>query len=202
MGAEPADRRTLFFGDSFVAGAGDPECRGWVGRVGAASAAAGMGLTAYQLGVRGQTSVEVAERWEREAAPRLLEGADCRVVFSFGANDATIEDGRRRVEPALSVRTLGAVLDAAAARGLPAFVVGPGPVCEAGQDSRISRLSAQFASVCAGRDVPFVGVIEALASNAAWVQEAKANDGVHPGAGGYDALAQLVLAGGWLDWIG
>ena len=161
-----------------------------------------MALTAYPLGVRGQTSVEVAERWEREAAPRLLDGADCRVVFSFGSNDATIEDGRRRVEPAVSVRTLAGVLDAAAALGLAAFVVGPPPVCEPGQDSRISRLSAQFSAVCAGRDVPFVGVVEALAASPAWVGEAKAGDGVHPGSGGYDALAQLVLAGGWLDWIG
>lgn len=36
-----------FVGDSFVAGFGDPEHRGWVGRVAAGSAA-----TVYNLGIR------------------------------------------------------------------------------------------------------------------------------------------------------
>ena len=44
------DRRVLFFGDSIVAGVGDPEGRGWVGRVVAASFASGLPLTAYPLG--------------------------------------------------------------------------------------------------------------------------------------------------------
>ena len=36
---------------------------GWVGRVVAASFAAGTPVTAYNLGVRGETSVQVASRW-------------------------------------------------------------------------------------------------------------------------------------------
>ena len=36
----------------------------------------------------------------------------------------------------------------------------------------------------------------------AWTTEAAANDGSHPGAGGYQALAQLVLGGGWPVWLG
>jgi hypothetical protein len=46
-----ADRRILFFGDSLVAGVGDPSGDGWVGRVVAASCAAGLPVTAYNLGV-------------------------------------------------------------------------------------------------------------------------------------------------------
>jgi acyl-CoA thioesterase I len=49
--------------------------------------------------------------------------------------------------------------------------------------------------------VPFVDVFGALCANAAWTAEAAAGDGAHPGAGGYAALAQLVLAGGWLEWL-
>ncbi|HEY1540058.1 MAG TPA: GDSL-type esterase/lipase family protein [Solirubrobacteraceae bacterium] len=201
MTAPRVDRRILFFGDSFVAGTGDPEGRGWVGRVAAATWAAGLPMLAYPLGVRRETSVQVAERWRAEAAPRLLEGADCRVVFSFGTNDATLEGGGPRVAPGVSVATLGRVLDEAAQRRLPAFVVGPATSCDDEQDARIAVLSRSLAQVCAVRGVPFVAVTDALAASAAWRDEAAAGDGVHPGACGYAALARLVLAGGWLDWL-
>ena len=49
--------------------------------------------------------------------------------------------------------------------------------------------------------MPFVDVFGALRANAAWTAEAAAGDGTHPGAGGYAALARLVLAHGWLDWL-
>jgi hypothetical protein len=80
------DRRVLFFGDSLVAGVGDPEGRGWVGRVVEASFGAGMPLTAYNLGVRRETSVEIAGRWQAEAPPRLTPEAECSVVFSSAAS--------------------------------------------------------------------------------------------------------------------
>ncbi len=202
MTAPDRDLRVLFFGDSFVAGTGDPQARGWVGRVAAASWAAGIPTSAYALGIRRETSLEVAARWRAEALPRLLAGADCRFVVSFGANDATFEDGRARVDPELSARTLATLLDGAARLGLPAFVVGPPPSCDAEQDERIGALTRRFATVCASREVPFVPVHAALVASATWGEEARAGDGVHPGAGGYTALAELVLAGGWLDWVG
>jgi acyl-CoA thioesterase-1 len=67
------DRRVLFFGDSLVAGVSDPMGLGWVGRVVAASFAAGTPLTAYNLGVRAETSVQLASRWRQETGPRLSE---------------------------------------------------------------------------------------------------------------------------------
>jgi len=195
------DRRVLFFGDSIVAGVGDPEARGWVGRVAAASRAAGLPLTAYPLGVRRQTSVEVAERWLREARPRLLDGADCRVVFAVGVNDATFEDGAPRVEPDVSEATLGRMLDEAAQLGLPAFVVGPSPVCDDAHNARLADLTERFRLACAARRVPFCGVLEPLEVAAVWLREAAAGDGAHPGAVGYETLASLVVAGGWLGWL-
>jgi acyl-CoA thioesterase-1 len=199
--ATTPDRRVLVFGDSFVAGVGDPQCRGWVGRVGEASWAAGIPLTLHSLGIRRQTSVEVAARWLAEARPRADAGIDCRVVFSFGANDATIEDARERVAPAESAATLHRVLGEAAALGLASFVVGPAPVGEPEQDDRIAMLRTRFAAVCDARAVTFVPIDEPLRASAAWLAEAAEGDGTHPAAGGYGALAALVLAGGWLAWL-
>ena len=191
------DRRVLFFGDSFIAGTGDPTGLGWVGRVVAASYADGVALTAYVLGVRGQSSVQVAKRWRAEAQPRIDPACDCRAVFSFGTNDS----GTAAITPERSVQTLATVLDGAGALGLRTFVVGPPPVGDGQRDDRVAALSESFADVAAARGVPFVSVIEPLRASRSWTREAAAGDGAHPAAGGYSALARLVLAAGFVGWL-
>jgi acyl-CoA thioesterase I len=196
-----ADRRILFFGDSLVAGAGDPSGLGWVGRLVAASFAAGAPVTAYNLGVRGETSVQVGSRWRQETGPRLVPGADTRIVLSFGANDATSDGGKPRVEAERSCDALVSILDRARTIDLPALVVGPAAVEDAEHNQRIHSLSVAFASVCTERGAPFVSVIEPLLASTVWMDDVAAGDGAHPGAAGYDALARRVLDGGWLDWL-
>jgi acyl-CoA thioesterase-1 len=196
-----SERIVLVFGDSFAAGVGDPDGLGWTGRVTAASWAAGLRPTTYALGVRGQTSEEVVARWPLEARPRLLGGDAGRVAFCFGANDATPIMGTTRVRPASSVACLADALAEAAAWRLPAFVVGPPPAGDAAQHGRILALEVAFADVCREHGAPFVPTCEALLADGAWMHEARAGDGAHPGARGYAALARLVLRGGWLDWL-
>ena len=73
--AASADRRVFFVGDSYVAGVGDPERRGWVGRAGGADATAtACPITAYNLGVRRDTSDDIARRWAAEVAARRGRG--------------------------------------------------------------------------------------------------------------------------------
>lgn len=194
------DRRLLFFGDSFTAGAGDPTALGWVGRV----AAACQPLTAYNLGVRGETSVQVAARWQGEAWPRLRADAPHGVVFAVGANDACGEpadDDAPRVDPGHSAATLAELLEAAELMRLPAFVVGPIPVGSPCADARVLELDAAYARLCHGRGLPYAPVAEALRDDPAWREEARAGDGVHPGAAGYARLAALILAGGFRTWL-
>ena len=157
-----------------------------------ASWAAGIPLTAYNLGVRREPSVAVVARWAVEARPRIAPGADSRVVFSFGANDATLEAGRERVSADDGVRALDAALGHAAGLGLPALVVGPPPVDDDGQAERIVARSERFAEACASRRVPYVPVVDDLRRTGPWIAEARAGDGAHPGAGGYAQLAELV----------
>ena len=151
------DRRVLFFGDSFVAGVGDPSGLGWVGRAVAAAHAAGRPLTAYNLGVRRDTSADVAARWQTEARVRMRAAeASYGVVFGFGTNDATAEDGRVRVAPGEAADALGRMIDAALGAGLAVFVVGPPPAGAPAQDQRVRELSAAFAGVARKRGVRFV----------------------------------------------
>lgn len=195
------DLRLLCFGDSFVAGVGDPRGQGWVGRVVEAAHAAGRPLMAYNLGVRRETSVEVAVRWRFEAMPRRAAGADCRAIFAVGANDTTVENGSPRVAPDRSCMALDKMLGQAAEIGLPAAVVGPPPAGDAEQQARVVALSAAFVEVCAAREVPFWPVAETLLASRTWLDEAVAGDGAHPAAGGYDLLAQTLLDGGLFDWL-
>ena len=196
------DRRILFFGDSFVAGAGDPTGLGWVGRVTAASHDAGLPITPYNVGVRHDTSADVEARFAAETAARTRWAtAHYGIVFSVGGNDMTVVDNRLRVAPGVAVRTLMRLIDVAQAEGRSVFVVGPPPVGDHDQDERIRELSSQFAHAVAHRRVPYVETAKPLGGDDAWRSEAAANDGTHPGAGGYAALAQLVLAGGWSDWL-
>jgi lysophospholipase L1-like esterase len=195
------DLRLLCFGDSFTAGVGDPHGQGWVGRVVEAAFAAGRPLTAYPLGVRRETSVEVAVRWRFEAMPRIARDADCRVVFAVGANDTTVEAGGPRVTPERSCLALGKMLDQALELGLPAAVAGPPPVGDAAQRSRAIELTDAFGELCAARAVSFWPVARALDASRPWLEEQAAGDGAHPGARGYELLAQALLDGGLLEWL-
>ena len=66
----PRDIALVFIGDAYVAGYGDPKGSGWVSRVVGRTAHPDVDITAYQLGVRGDTSADVLSRWRAEAPPR------------------------------------------------------------------------------------------------------------------------------------
>ncbi|MGW4632073.1 GDSL-type esterase/lipase family protein [Nocardia sp. NPDC004415] len=192
--------RICFLGDSFVQGIGDPAYRGWVGRVLTATAT---DITAFNLGIRRNTSDDVVARCWPEVTARTAPEADNRIVLSFGSNDMVEEDGRPRVDPTRTLANLTALLTESTRRGMSALVVGPPPVIDAGEPHlrRTTRLAAEMSALCHARSVPFVEVTEVLATDPVWVAEVRDGDGAHPGSAGYDRLAELVLDGGWKDWI-
>jgi acyl-CoA thioesterase-1 len=194
------DIRVCFFGDSFTAGVGDDQALGWVGRVVAQARADGMGLTAYNLGVRRETGPEIARRIEGEAAPRLRDGDAFGVVFSFGVNDTTTTGGEQRVAPVASRSALAAVADLCLACGWALLVVGPAPVADEAHNERISALTAALASDCASRELPFVDVASLLTNDRPWLDELASGDGAHPGGTGYMTLARLIQPH-FADWL-
>jgi acyl-CoA thioesterase-1 len=196
------DLRVCFVGDSFVAGVGDPDHLGWVGRVAARTHRAGRPLTAYALGVRRQTSQDVADRWRVECCPRLPDGCDGRVVVAFGVNDTTIDAGATgpRLSAAGSAAHLARMLSEVRDAGWAALVVGPPPIAETDQNERIARLDTVFSATCGAAGVGYVGVFEDLLADRVWMQQVAADDGAHPGAEGYRRLADLVWVQ-WLPWV-
>jgi lysophospholipase L1-like esterase len=195
------DIRICFIGDSFTQGTGDDACLGWPGRVSASARARGHELTAYNLGIRRETTDDIRARWRAEVTPRLISGVDGRVVFSFGANDATIENDQWRVPPDLSAENARAIISRAML-SYRVLVVGPPPAPEADRTERHAELAGRYAAICEQLGVPFLDILEPIKGVSAWWEEVAAGDGIHPNAGGYAAIAALVEAWpAWRDWL-
>lgn len=191
------DHRICFIGDSFVQGTSDPECRGWVGRISAAARLTGVDVTAYNLGIRRDTSSDIAARWENECRIRFRADSKRYLLFSFGANDMTMENGKLRVAQPESIANFTRIVSKAS--GLyQTLVVGPAPVGTAEEDARILELCAHYAQRAKELGVPYLPVAAILAANSIWTSEARVNDGAHPASGGYQLLADLVAA--WPAW--
>ncbi len=196
--------RICFIGDSFVNGVGDDEALGWRGRVTAAARKAGRDITAYDLGIRRNTSTDILARWEAEATARLADGFEHRLLFAFGTNDCADDGrGRRRVPLARTLRNAEAILGRAKALA-PTLIIGPAPMLDDGAaDERIAELEGKLSILCNRLEVPFLPLFERLRHVDAWTRGALHGDGTHPDAGGYALLAGHILDWpAFRDWIG
>ena len=191
------DLRICFVGDSFVAGINDPECLGWTGRLSALAHRRGYNLTQYNLGIRRDTSADIAVRWQAEAACRLPDYCKPFVVFSFGVNDTTIETGGTRLEETQSIENTRHMLGAARKR-YSVLLIGPPPIADAKQNQRTRRLSQLMGEAAAEEGVPFLPIFDALIEDPVWMAEVGADDGAHPRATGYAKLAAWVDQ--WPAW--
>lgn len=192
------DIRICFIGDSFINGTGDPEKLGWCARICMKLANKSRDITYYNLGIRRETSNDIKERWEAEAAQRFSEGSDNRVVFSFGINDTVIEEGKMKVESKQSIQNLHTILTKAKMIYDAILMIGPPPIDDKIANERIKALDVQFEDACQKLDVPYLSVFETLVNDPIWQDEVSSNDGAHPKDKGYVLLTDLVLS--WERW--
>jgi lysophospholipase L1-like esterase len=191
--------RIIFIGDSFVNGYGDSDLLGWTGRVCKTLLKRGFAVTAYNLGVRRDTSADILRRWQPEVLARAA--FDPLLVFSWGVNDTAVEDDGRRVEEGESERNLEAMLAAATSQGRTIFI-GPPPVADVAHSERIALLTGRLRRVADSRDVRFVPVVDSLLDDPVWQREVVARDGSHPDSAGYERLASVIESDpAWRAWI-
>lgn len=194
------EHRALFFGDDIVAGIGDPSGLGLVGRLVALSFAAGVPITAYNLGVQGDTSVDVSRRWRKEASPRTTPASGWRPVFCFGARDTARDGDQERVDHQASKQALQKVLLRTREDGLDPLFLGPPPVGDPARRDRILALSARYAALCASSRVRYIETAAKLADSPHW-QVHDSPDAGRATEAGYQELAALIYSEGWLAWL-
>lgn len=186
------DVRACFVGDSYVAGVGDSSGLGWVGRLTAHAHASGLPITAYNLGIRGDTSRDVAARLPGEVSRRRAPAAELRVVLAYGLNDVYLGNGRPRMAPADSLAATTHSLTWLASARIPAILVGPPPVGEDAQDSRTDGLDVLLAECAGSHGVAYVSTFRRLAGDPAWLAGVREGDGAHPGPAGYQQYFMAV----------
>jgi lysophospholipase L1-like esterase len=189
--------RICFVGDSMTNGTGDHGHLGWVGRVLQDERKRHPELTGYNLGVRRDRSDQIRAHWKSEVERRLPPEYEGRVVMSCGVNDVAQER-----DPALTMKDVEAMLTEAKARW-PIFMIGAVPMPDESIRARSRSLDQAYTPLCARLGVPFLSVFDALLETSVWLDEARAGDGAHPGAGGYSRMAGLILASAvWQKWMG
>jgi lysophospholipase L1-like esterase len=193
--------RICFIGDSFVSGAFDGECLGWVGRISALARARGHDLSPYNLGIRGETSVQIARRWRAEAEPRQSPQQEGRLVFEFGVNDVREVNGKRQLPADQSLAAATEMLREAS-RWKPVLMIGPPPSIDQPRNLRVKDLAEDIAKLCATLNVPYFDSYAPLMASPNWMRCVEAVDGTHPDAAGYAEWANLIDRWpAWRDWL-
>lgn len=136
-----------------------------------------------------------------EVSHRLPPDCNGKVLFSFGANDITLEKGKTRIDFPDSVNNAWQILEQAKLL-FPVLMVSPPPLGDWDDNLRLAALSSQFEQICCNLSIPYLDVLTPLQNSPIWMSEVAANDGAHPQSAGYVELAELVTTWlGWTSWI-
>lgn len=189
------DIRIAFIGDSFVNGTGDPEYLGWTQRVcqHIQQHNQNIELTAYNLGIRRETSTNILKRWENEVKPRLIDGDKFILVFSFGVNDCVIINGKQRVDLKTSVENLKNILLKAKEKYDEVLFIMPPAINDANINSNIEKLIENYTKVCIDLKINYINKFDNLKIDPIWKKETSENDGSHPRSNGYKIFTSLIL---------
>ncbi|WP_062071705.1 GDSL-type esterase/lipase family protein [Demequina sediminicola] len=193
-------KNVFFVGDELTAGHGDPKALGWAGRVAARTLPLIKDVRFHTLAVPGETTGELATRWDSEALRRVgpdgVESAENYVLFALGRHDLS-----RGVSSTMTRLNLANTLDRAAALNFNVMLAGPPPV------TAVDRQAvAEYAALCdesaARRAVPYIDMFGPLARHEQWATDMDTSGGEVPLQAGYGLMAWLVLHSTWHDWLG
>lgn len=191
-------------GDSLTQGIGDEEQLGWVGRV-AQKAALSREVTLYNLGVRGNTSLDLSRRVQTELEARLEPESDAVLLLGIGTNDTAFYRGKERVPQARSVQLVERILQQMERFGR-VYWISPFPVAEKELDfepragevfsfrrERLLALNEAYREIAASRGISYLDLFAIFEEKQISLGESA--DGIHPRGTGYQTIAGLVS-----DW--
>lgn len=157
----------------------------------------------FNLGISGDTTKGVLERFKNETEARLWPGEKFAFIFSVGTNNAVIENGINRSSP----KEYGADLEKliAQAREFSKLIMFVGlPPCEESKttpipwdktihytNERIVLIDKAMREICIRNDFIHVPVFELFQEKIAKNEDLLA-DGLHPNNEGHELIFQLV----------
>ncbi|MFA5945338.1 MAG: GDSL-type esterase/lipase family protein [Patescibacteria group bacterium] len=210
----------LIFGDSIAYGAWDRE-GGWISRLRkfvdnkiiSTPEDENYYHYIYNLGISGDTSTSVLDRFQAEVDARLLKEKDCAVVFAIGTNDsqfifATQENKTPQEKFTANISTL---ITKARKYTDKIIFVGLSPVDDAKVNpipwspekayinEHVTKFDALIQGVCKDESISFVDVLPVLSSGD-FTHLLK--DGVHPNDAGhamlFEAVREALVSAGWI----
>jgi len=169
------------FGDSLTAGYGLPAEDGFTNKLEEALNAKGVSVKVINAGVSGDTSSGGLARlaWVVDALDKKPDLA----ILELGAND-----GLRAIDPALTHKNLGAMIEAFQARGIKVLLAGMFAPPNLGPDYS-AEFDAMYPNLAKTYDValyPFF--LDGVAADPSLNQA----DGIHPNAQGVDIIVERM----------
>lgn len=202
--------RIFCFGDSITLGCNDSTGLGWPGRLCRDLMHGEHSVAAYNLGINGDTSRDVAARWRAEVVARS-RNANGLMLFAFGFNDAAKADGGDvQVDLESSVAIARSMLSAAKAIS-DVLWIGPTPLDEsvnpmqtefACWDMRnrdIALYDEAYANLAREIDVDYLRLFPEFLNSPRYQAALVAGDKVHPGDDGYAMISERIS--GWDRWL-
>ena len=188
------DIRVCFLGDSLTNGLGDESCLSWTGRVCAAANSASRQVTHYNLGIRGNTSKDIRDRWWQECENRFNRPCDQRIVLTCGANDTILEANEStrlsHKESILNIRTL---INEIKLKGFALLMISPFPQNDLTHNQRLIDLSMAFQKEAHQLGIDYIDVFSSLDNNPNFHQALNDYDGIHPTGTGYTIIANEIM---------
>ena len=200
--------KIVALGDSLVYGFGDYEGGGWVERLRRQwMLPQSPGHVLYNLGIRGDRTIQVYQRLEQEFSCRgeLRNRLPDLILLSVGVNDSPClgrKDGKLFTDFGEFQAQMGNLLDLAQSF-CPVMFIGIVPVDETKMPfidclyySHLNQYRYKEATkrACQERQIPYLDIFDLwLARGEDWVNTQLSADGLHPNVQGYQTLLQDIL---------
>jgi lysophospholipase L1-like esterase len=190
------DKNICIFGDSITWGSGDTSVGGWTDRLKAFYQATEPDIEIYNLGITGNTTDDVIERFSVEARAR-----NCTIaIFAIGINDSKMIDGGNveQIELADFRANILELIEQAGALDIQIAFLGLTRVDESKTrpipwkpdthyiNSRIELFDESIKNICEDKELPYLDLSEILEVD-------DMPDGLHPNTLGYEKLVTAIV---------
>lgn len=197
----------LVFGGSITYGAWDKE-GGWVARLRKfldekTLTEEDFYCIIYNLGVSGDTSDDLLERFEFETEQRMKEKEDTAIIFAIGGNDATFVSGNNQcqISQEKSKENIQKLIKLAEKYAAKILFVGLLPADESKtvpipwaldksyKNEHIVQYDKIIKSVCQENSIPFIDIFDKFINSD---YKNLLEDGQHPNSAGHQKIFEIV----------